>query len=99
MNRTGWLVSAAAAAVVLVAIALFAFGVVGGGESRADVAAREVGSMNCVKESGLPGAATGKLWYTLGTLSTTPIVVDGRAYEGGDKLFLGYCGPDGKLIH
>lgn len=58
----------------------------------------ENGTLTCEKESGLPGAAAGKMYHVVGTIET-PWALDGHLYRSGERVFLGYCDANGRLIH
>ena len=68
------------------------------GESASDAAARRVGSSECKRESGLPGAAAGKMYDVVGEYEA-PYVFERYAYNAGDRIYIGYCDANGQLIH
>lgn len=90
-----WVAYGALTAVVVMAIA---FGIaMWQAPSREEQAREAVGFFKCVKEPGLPGAAAGKQYWIVGTEEAPPFI-DGRAHEGGDQIFVGYCDVNGDSI-
>lgn len=58
----------------------------------------EYGQLTCAKEGGLPGEAAGKMYHVVGTMET-PWALDGHLYRSGERIFLGYCDANGRLIN
>ncbi len=97
MNWYRWLMVGICAA-ALVALLTFRAWTYWNEPDHAAEAAKKYGYYTCVQVGGdLPGGATGKRYYVIGTYDAGRVSpYDGQVHDAGEMVFTGYCGPDGE---